>query len=69
MRTHQAELLLKFTIQNATLIPLQPKTWEQSSGSLLWSVAVLTVSDKDCTSEVLYTGNHHLPLLTITTLQ
>lgn len=58
MRTHQAELL-KFMIQNMILIPLQPKTGEKSSSTLLWSVAVLVVSDHDCTSEVLYTSNNH----------
>lgn len=69
MRIHQAELLLKFMIQNMIPIPLQPKTGEQSSSALLWSVAVLVVSDHDCTSEVLYTSNNHFSLLTIMTLQ
>lgn len=55
--------------KNAISIPLQPKTWEQSSGALLWSVAAVTVSNDDHISEVPRTGNNHLSLLTITTLQ
>ena len=51
------------------MIPLQPKTWEQSSGSLPRSVPVGTVSDADRTSEVLSMGNNRLSVLTVTTLQ